>query len=90
LRLKRIERHLKLVDVAEAIGISKNYMSEIERMKKLPSDEVIEKLAEFFGFEEKYLYDRFQRIPSSVASEIIGNEKISGVLYEISKNDELS
>lgn len=90
LRLKRIERHLKLIDVAEAIGISKNFMSEIERMKKMPSDEVIEKLADFFGFDKKYLYDRFDRIPSKVAEELRSNERISNILYEITHNDELS
>lgn len=90
LRLMRTERELSMKDVADVIGISENYMSNIERDKKIPSDLIIRKLANFYGIEEKYMFDRYGRIPLAIAEEIKDNELLNEVLYEISMNKRLS
>lgn len=49
LRLIRVYHDMKQQDVAERIGLSKSYISEIEGGTKTPSMEVIEKYADAFG-----------------------------------------
>lgn len=48
LRLLRVYKDLKVKDLAEKLGISANYLSEIEKGKKVPSLEIIEKYANVF------------------------------------------
>ncbi len=49
LRELRLERGLTLRATAEAAGMSLPYLSEIERGRKLPSLDVLERLAEALG-----------------------------------------
>lgn len=90
LRIMRTERGLSLKEVAEAVGISENYMSNIERDKKTPSDLLIRKLANFYEIKEKYMFDRYDRIPLAIAEEIKDNELLNEVLYDISMNKRLN
>ncbi len=48
LRLIRVFHDVKQKQLAEQLGISKSYLSEIERGKKIPSIEVIQKYAAEF------------------------------------------
>ncbi|WNR42827.1 helix-turn-helix domain-containing protein [Paenibacillus roseipurpureus] len=45
----RLEKGLSLQEVSSALGISLNYLSELERGKKAPSIEVIKRIAEYFN-----------------------------------------
>lgn len=49
LRLIRIFHDLKQQDLADRLGLSKSYVSELESGKKSPSIEIIEKYSEQFG-----------------------------------------
>lgn len=49
LRRERQARRLRLVDVAEAAGVSTQYLSEIERGRKDPSSEVLAAVAGALG-----------------------------------------
>jgi len=49
LRLLRVYKDLKVKDLAERLAISANYLSEIEKGKKVPSIEIVEKYAKAFG-----------------------------------------
>lgn len=48
LRLVRVFHDCKLGELAEAIGMSPSYISEIEKGKKTPSLSTLNKYAEFF------------------------------------------
>jgi transcriptional regulator with XRE-family HTH domain len=48
LRLIRVFHDLKQVDVANILGVSKSYLSEIENSKKEPSLELLEKYSNSF------------------------------------------
>ncbi len=48
LRLFRVYNDLKLYELADALGISKSYLSEIEKGKKKPNLDIIDKYAEYF------------------------------------------
>lgn len=90
LRLKRTELKLSMKEVADTIGISENYMSNIERDNKVPSDPVIRELAKYYSFEETYLFERFNRVPLVISEEIKNNKVLNETLYHISVNEDLS
>lgn len=48
MRLLRVFHDMKQGELAEALGISKSYVSEIENGNRVPSFEVIQKYAEIF------------------------------------------
>jgi transcriptional regulator with XRE-family HTH domain len=90
LRLRRTEMKLSLAKMADRVGISENYLSEIERGEKTPSDEIIRKLAKAFDLDEKYLFARYDRIPLVVQEELKENRTLLNTLYEITQNPNLS
>ena len=90
LRLIRTARGESLNKAATGMGIGESYLSEIERMKRNPSDDVINCIAKYYNLDEKYLFDRYGRVPLTVQSEIIKNDALSRTLYEISTNCELA
>lgn len=49
LRLIRVYHDAKQGDVAERLGISKSYLSEIEKGRKKPTLEIIERYSSVFG-----------------------------------------
>ncbi|WP_350334408.1 helix-turn-helix transcriptional regulator [Coralliovum pocilloporae] len=49
LRLIRVFHDMKQQEVADKLGLSKSYVSELENGKKAPSVEVIQKYSEAFG-----------------------------------------
>ena len=48
LRLLRVYHDMKQVDLCDALGLSKSYISELEKGNRTPSFDVIQKYAEFF------------------------------------------
>lgn len=49
LRAERLERGLRLVDVAERAGVSPQYLSEVERGLKDPSSEMLGAITQAVG-----------------------------------------
>jgi len=56
LRLLRIFNGYKSAELAEMLGISQSYVSELENNKKQPSMEVLEKYAEVFGMKKSTIF----------------------------------
>ena len=90
LRVERVKRQLSLRDAGYGIGISENYLSEIERGLKTPSDEVIKGAAELYKLDEKYLFDRYKRIPLVIQDELRENDILASTLYKMVTNDNLT
>lgn len=55
LKLVRLFHHLKQIELAEKLGISKSYLSEIESGKKTPNLEIINKYSETFDIKPSSL-----------------------------------
>ena len=51
LRAERLDTGLTLADVAEYVGIDKSHLSLIERGQRMPSVEVLERIADALGYE---------------------------------------
>lgn len=89
LRLLRTEKGVPLREASESIGISENYLSEIERDRKVPNDEIIKNIAVYYNVDEKALFDKFDKIPLIIQDELKEHDRLSRTLYDISKNVEL-
>lgn len=87
LRTLRKRKKLPLSEVAERINVSSVYISEIERDKKVPSDSVIYKLAEIYEVDALEFFTKFNRVPEIITREILNNEQLFKVLYEITHNE---
>lgn len=86
--LKRLRksRDMNLDEVGEKVGVSGVFISNIERGKRVPSDNLIEKLAEVYDIEELDLYEGFGKVPESIINEIIHSPKLLELLYKIANN----
>lgn len=55
LRMCRLARLLSYDELAKALDVTKKDISELERGIKPPSEDILQKLADFFGCEKSYL-----------------------------------
>ena len=80
LRLIRVYHDMKQKDAAELIGVSTSYLSEIEKGRKVPTLEIIQRYADAFGlpvssimfFAESVEGGSIDRAKSIVAGKMIG------------------
>lgn len=63
LRYKRIERNLTITELGRLLRVSPDFLSEMERGNKIPSDYLIYNLAEFFGISQDILFNGFSKTP---------------------------
>lgn len=94
LRNIRKEKGISIFKVAKAINISRNYLSEIERGKKNPSDLVLEALIEFYGLDIEEVFSKYGRIYSGHFESIKQHPELIKMITTIStdkriKNDEM-
>lgn len=69
----RKSKNLSLKEVGLNIGISHNFLSEIENGKKEPSKETLRELAKFYGIDEDEFFDIIDKVPLR-ASEFLEND----------------
>jgi len=82
----RNERNLTQRTVAARLAISFQYLSEIEKAKKSPSDLLIRELAEIYELDiegEVDLYHRYGRIPLPTMEELKEQESTHLVLAQL-------
>ena len=66
LRSLRTQNSIGIKALAKELGISYTYISHIERGKAKPSDDLVKKLAAFFGVNEEELLLSAGRFPPDV------------------------
>lgn len=80
LRLIRVYHDLRQTEMADKLGVSKSYLSEIEKGSKTPSLDLVNKYAEFFSvpvssimfFSENINNTRaYEKARGAVAAKII-------------------
>lgn len=86
----RMEKGLTLAKVGKLVGISTNYVGELERGKKEASDEVIRKIAEVYNVPEESLFAIMKRVPLGIKEETKNSPELQELLSEIAKNKNLS
>jgi len=83
----RVERNLRLIDVSNKINISPNFLSEIEKGKRIPSDSNIRKLAKLYDVDEIELFDMYDKIALSVKEELKENKGLQKTLILIRESE---
>ena len=86
----RCKYELRLIDVADKIGISVNYLSEIENGKRVPKDEFIRKFNEYYGIDEVILFDKFGRVSLSIVEELRKDVGLHRRVWELVKGENRS
>ncbi|MDT0150051.1 helix-turn-helix transcriptional regulator [Priestia aryabhattai] len=87
LRAKRKLLGFSMKAISEMVGVSENRISELERgFEKIPSDDLLYKVAEIYKVDELELFNAYGKIPkglSGIADEIERNadfkETIAGI-----------
>lgn len=88
-RRKFLNRSMK--EMGERIGVSENYISEIERgIGKQPSNDVLRKVSEEYGIDSLEVFEAFDRIPVDLVDELRNNKQLLDTLYEIKSNRKLT
>lgn len=91
LRLIRTKRRQSLLAISELTGISENYISEIERDVKYPTnDKFVYALAKAYDMDPMYLFRKFGRLPDPVLEEVNRHEALQTTLLRISNDGTLS
>jgi len=87
LRGMRQLKKLQVKDVAKDIGVSSTYISEIERNNKVPSNDLIEKMATIYNINERRLFKGFKVLPDSMVYELTSEYGLYDIIFELSENE---
>ena len=87
LRGVREDKQIQLQEVAKGVGVSSTYISDIERNNKVPSDELIEKLAEAYGVERIRLFKGFRVVPKQMMAELSRDGEMYEIIFKLSENE---
>ena len=87
--LKTLRGDRPLSDVCKNLGISKQYLSDVER-GRLPSDHFLVTIADIYGVEADDLFFRFGKIPILSRKIITENKQLADTIAEIGRNEKLS
>lgn len=91
LKRQRVELGYTLDQVSKKVGVSINYISEMERNNKTnPSDEIIVKLAEVYKLGEDDLFNLFGKVPLSAKEEVRSNPNLIKALSQLSRDEKLT
>lgn len=80
LRLIRVFHDLKQFELAEKLGVSKSYISEIEKGTKTPSLELVEKYSNFFKLPVSAIMFFAEELPSARTGEKVRSKIADKVL----------
>jgi transcriptional regulator with XRE-family HTH domain len=86
----RMKHGLTLTELGKKVGISANYVGELERGKKDASDEVVRKIATVYNLQEETLFTMMGRVPLGIKEETENSPELQELLSEIAKNKNLS
>ena len=90
LRGLRKTKNLQVKDVAKDVGVSSTYISEIERNNKVPSNELIEKIATIYNIDEQQLFKGFKVFPDSMVYELTSEYGLYDMIFELSENERIT
>lgn len=75
LKSLRRQRRLGIKQLAPELGVNYSYLSKLENSKSLPSEELIDRIAAYFGCERDVLYASADRIPSDALAGFRANPR---------------
>lgn len=81
----RTKRDMTLAQIAERLGVSTNYISQIERGIRRVTDDMIKDLAVLYQQDEDAMFRKAGRIPVRVLEEIQSNPMLQKALSYVRK-----
>lgn len=87
IRKLRENRDLTLAQVAERLGFSLNYISQLERGERPPTDKLIIRFSQFYKVNEDFLFRKSGQIPLRVRKVIARNIKLEKSLSFVDKRN---
>lgn len=89
LRYKRIENNITIKELGRLLRVSPDFLSEMERGNKIPSDYLLYNLADFFGIAEDILFKGFNKIPifGDYYNNIKDRRRFKELIYEVMTSD---
>lgn len=79
-----------LTHMAKNLGVSHPYLSEIEKGIKVPSDQLIKAIANFYKIDEDDLFQRYGKVPILAREELENRPILQKTLSEIKTNKKLT
>ena len=76
--------------VAKDVHISGNYLSEIERGIKEPSDLVLESISNYYGIEKSELFSLYSRIAPTETNVLLNNPNFRKTITQVSMDERLT
>lgn len=83
----RCKTGLRLIDVANKIGVNSTYLSDIENGKKNINEDIIGKLSLIYGVDEIELSIRFGMVSWSVIEGLKKDKELHRRVWEMVKDD---
>lgn len=83
-------RKLSLFKVAKQLHISGNYLSELERGVKCPSDVVLHSIAEFYSIDKGELFALYEKIVPEQKEYLLANPPLRKTLTSLSIDENLT
>lgn len=83
-------KKLSIYKVAKILSISGNYLSELERGLKSPSDVVLMNIAEFYNIDKSELFSMYDKIIPEERSFILSNPEFRKTLTHLSIDERLT
>lgn len=87
LRNIRIMKNMNLKDIAEQMGVTTMFISEVERGKKQPNDELTRQLAKAYGIEERLVFSYIGRVSEEMKKVVIEEKPIFNLIYKMSTGE---
>lgn len=89
LRFKRIENNLKIEELGRLLSVSSDFLRQMERGNKIPSDYLIYSLADFFGIPEDVLFNGFNKTPifGDYYNKVKDRKRFKERIYEVTTSD---
>lgn len=91
-KLKELRKATKLsiFKVGRAIGMSGNYISQIERGERPASDAALIALADLYGVDQKELFALYGKLPNEEVNMIMKMPELRNLFIEVTGKKELS
>jgi transcriptional regulator with XRE-family HTH domain len=88
--LKNLRGDRSLNEIASVMGVSKGYLSEVERGIRLPSDHFLTRIAEEYGADPEDIFYRFGKMPILSFNVIAQNKMLRKTITDIGKRKGLT
>lgn len=87
---QRMRKDVSTAIVAEEIGVTRQYISQLEKGQKQPSPEKIRLLAEYYSYDEDELFYILGEVPLSITELVQSEIELHHIINDIYKNNNMS